>query len=228
MTGDPGTHAAAFGAHRHPHLHLHRPRVERCSKRAALALLCVAQFMMILDVSSVNVALPSIRRDLHVSDTDLHWEVNAYALAFGGFLLLGGRAADLLGRRRVFIFGPAPFSGASLVGGLSGSIGTLTAARALQGLGAAVVSHATLGIRTTMFIEPDERRRAMGNRTNHLLAGHPPSPAVVHSALTSGLACGFAVGAGLAVAAALAALLALLGRPGQPLSAQPQPVELAV
>ena len=162
MTADPGTHAIAFGAHRRPHLHLHRPHVELCSKKTALALLCVAQFMVILDVSIVNVALPSIRRDLHVSDTDLQWVVNAYALAFGGFLLLGGRAADLLGRRRVFIFGLALFSGASLVGGLSGSIGVLTAARALQGLGAAVVSPATLAILTTTFTEPDERRRAMG------------------------------------------------------------------
>jgi MFS family permease len=136
--------------------------VELCSKQTALLLLCVAQFMVILDVSIVNVAVPSIRRDLHVSDTDLQWVVNAYALAFGGSLLLGGRAADLLGRRRVFIFGLALFSAASLVGGLSRGIGMLTAARALQGLGAAIVSPATLAILTTTFTEPNERRRAMG------------------------------------------------------------------
>ncbi|MBV9414488.1 MAG: MFS transporter [Solirubrobacterales bacterium] len=166
MTADPGTHAIAFGAHRRPHLHLHRPHVELCSKKTALALLCVAQFMMILDVSIVNVALPSIRRDLHVSDTDLQWVVNAYALAFGGFLLLGGRAADLLGRRRVFIFGLALFSGASLVGGLSGSIGVLTAARALQGLGAAVSLAAALTARLALPVAPAHRSRLTRNRSN--------------------------------------------------------------
>jgi EmrB/QacA subfamily drug resistance transporter len=157
----PG-HKVAFGVHRRPELHLRRPHIELCSKRTALVLLCVAQFMVILDVSIVNVALPSIRRDLHVSVVNLQWVVDAYALAFGGFLLLGGRAADLLGRRRVFIAGLALFSGASLVGGLSGSIGMLTAARALQGLGAAIVSPATLSILTTTFTDPGERRRAMG------------------------------------------------------------------
>lgn len=161
MTRGP-THVAAFGIHRHPDLNLHRPHAELCSKRTALALLCVAQFMVVLDVSIVNVALPSIRSQLHVSDTSLQWIVNAYALAFGGFLLLGGRAADLLGRRRVFIAGIGLFSGASLLGGLSDSIGMLTAARALQGLGAAVVSPATLAILTTTFSDPEERRRAMG------------------------------------------------------------------
>jgi EmrB/QacA subfamily drug resistance transporter len=118
--------------------------------------------MVVLDVSVVNVALPAIRRALSVSDNDLQWVVNAYALAFGGLLLLGGRAADLLGRRRVFIAGMAIFSGASLLGGLSNSIGMLTAARALQGCGAAIVSPATLAILTTTFTEPEDRRRAMG------------------------------------------------------------------
>jgi EmrB/QacA subfamily drug resistance transporter len=152
----------AFGAHRESRRHLHRPHVDLCSKKTALALLCVAQFMVILDVSIVNVALPSIRRDFHVSDHTLQWVVNAYTLAFGGFLLLGGRAADLLGRRRVFIAGLALFSIASLIGALSGSIGVLIAARALQGLGAACVSPATLSILTTVFVDPEERRHAMG------------------------------------------------------------------
>jgi EmrB/QacA subfamily drug resistance transporter len=156
------TRPLAFGAHRAPRLHLHRPHVDLCSKRTALALLCVAQFMVILDVSIVNVALPSIRRDLHVSDHTLQWVVNAYTLMFGGFLLLGGRAADLLGRRRVFIAGLALFSVASLIGALAGSIGVLIAARALQGLGAACVSPATLSILTTAFDDPEERRHAMG------------------------------------------------------------------
>lgn len=152
----------AFGAHREPRLHLHRPHVDLCSKKTALALLCVAQFMVILDVSIVNVALPSIRRDLHVSNHTLQWVVNAYTLVFGGFLLLGGRAADLLGRRRVFIAGLALFSIASLIGALSGSIGVLIGARALQGFAAACVSPATLSILTTAFVDPEERRHALG------------------------------------------------------------------
>ncbi len=154
--------AAAFGAQRQRHHHLHRPRVALCPKRVALALLCVAQFMVVLDISIVNVALPSIHRDLHVSQASLEWVVNAYTLAFGGFLLLGGRAADLLGRRRVFLLGLAIFSAASLLGGLSGSIAMLIAARALQGVGSAIVAPATLSILTTTFAEGPERDHAMG------------------------------------------------------------------
>src|ERR1700749_1693766 len=100
-----------------------------------LAIACVAQFMVILDVSVVNVALPSIGRDLHYSATGLQWVVNAYVLTFAGFLLLGGRAAALFGRRRVFLSGLALFSVASLVGGFATTSGWLTAARAVQGLG---------------------------------------------------------------------------------------------
>src|SRR5436309_4015245 len=118
--------------------------------------------MVILDVSIVNVALPSIRNDLHFSQVDLQWVVNAYTLTFAGFLLLGGRATDLLGRRRVFIAGLLLFAGASLVGGLSQSQGMLVAARAAQGLGGAVVSPATLAILTTSFAEGQERNRALG------------------------------------------------------------------
>src|SRR3954453_4543938 len=98
-----------------------------------LILCCAAQFLVILDVSIVNVALPSIRRDLDFTATELQWVVNAYALTFAGFLLLGGRAADLLGRRRVFVFGLALFAAALLAGGLSTSKGMLVAARAVQG-----------------------------------------------------------------------------------------------
>jgi EmrB/QacA subfamily drug resistance transporter len=127
-----------------------------------LVLACVAQFMVILDVSVVNVALPSIRTSLEFSQQDLQWVVNAYTVTFAGFLLLGGRAADLLGRRRVFIGGLVLFSVASLAGGLAESQGMLIGARAAQGLGGAVVSPASLAILTTTFSEGAERNRALG------------------------------------------------------------------
>jgi EmrB/QacA subfamily drug resistance transporter len=128
----------------------------------ALALLCSAYFMVILDVSIVNVALPSIQADLHFSPGDLQWVLSAYALTFGGFLLLGGRMADLLGRRRVFMGGVVLFTVASLVCGLSTSEGMLIAARAVQGLGAAILSPAALSIITTTFDEGAERNKALG------------------------------------------------------------------
>jgi EmrB/QacA subfamily drug resistance transporter len=128
----------------------------------ALALLCSAFFMVILDVSIVNVALPSIQRELHFSQGDLQWVLSAYALTFGGFLLLGGRAADLLGRRRVFMFGVALFTLASLACGLSNTEGTLIAARAVQGLGAAILSPSALSIISTTFAEGSERNKALG------------------------------------------------------------------
>jgi EmrB/QacA subfamily drug resistance transporter len=128
----------------------------------ALTLVCVAFFMTVLDVSIVNVALPSIKTSLSVSDRSLQWILVAYAITFGGFLLLGGRAADLLGRRRMFMVGMALFSAASLVCGLAGSIGVLVAARAVQGIGAAIISPATLSIITTTFEEGAERNKALG------------------------------------------------------------------
>jgi EmrB/QacA subfamily drug resistance transporter len=128
----------------------------------ALALVCVAFFMTVLDVSIVNVALPSIKTSFNVSDQSLQWVLIAYTITFGGFLLLGGRAADLLGRRRVFMAGVALFSVASLACGLAGSIGVLIAARAVQGLGAAIISPATLAIITTTFDEGAERNKALG------------------------------------------------------------------
>src|SRR5207248_7194391 len=128
----------------------------------ALALICVAFFMTVLDVSIVNVALPSIGRSLHFSATGLQWVITAYAITFGGFLLLGGRAADLLGRRRMFMSGLVLFSIASLVCGLANSTGTLVASRAVQGLGAAIISPATLAIITTTFEEGSERNKAVG------------------------------------------------------------------
>jgi EmrB/QacA subfamily drug resistance transporter len=131
-------------------------------KAWALILLASAQFVVILDASIVNVALPSIGRDLEFSQDNLSWVVNAYTLFFGGFLLLGGRLADLLGRRRVFLSGLILFSLASLAGGLAQTELWLILARAVQGLGAAILSPAALSILTTMFAEGPERNRALG------------------------------------------------------------------
>jgi EmrB/QacA subfamily drug resistance transporter len=128
----------------------------------ALALLATAQFVVVLDASIVNVALPSIGRALHFTQDSLSWVVNAYVLTFGGFLLLGGRMADLLGRRRVFIGGLIVFALASLAGGLAQSEAWLIAARAVQGLGAAILSPAALSIVTTTFSEGAERNKALG------------------------------------------------------------------
>ena len=115
-----------------------------------------------LDISIVNVALPNMRRDLHMSQSGLAWVLNAYTLTFAGFLLLGGRAADIWGRRRLFLIGVALFSLTSLLGGLAQTGGQLIGARALQGLGGAVLSPATLTILTTTFTEPKARTRALG------------------------------------------------------------------
>jgi EmrB/QacA subfamily drug resistance transporter len=127
-----------------------------------LVLVCFAQFMVILDATIVNVALPSIQHDLDFSAGSLQWVINAYTLVFGGFLLLGGRAGDLLGRKRLFLAGVALFTFASLLDGLSQSGGMLIAARALQGLGAALVSPAALSIITTTFADGPERAKALG------------------------------------------------------------------
>jgi MFS family permease len=132
------------------------------NKWLALALLCGVQFMVVLDIAVVNVALPSIQTDLGFSQENLQWVISAYALFFGGFLLLGGRAADLLGRRRVFLVGIVVFSAASLLSGMAWSEGSLIAARALQGLGAAIISPAALSILTTTFEEGPERNTALG------------------------------------------------------------------
>jgi EmrB/QacA subfamily drug resistance transporter len=127
-----------------------------------LSLACVAQFMVLLDVSIVNVALPSIKAALGYSPTALQWVLNAYTLTFAGFLLLGGRTADLYGRRRIFLLGITVFTLSSLLGGFAQDQAMLTGARALQGLAGAVVSPATLTIITTTFREPKARARAMG------------------------------------------------------------------
>jgi EmrB/QacA subfamily drug resistance transporter len=132
------------------------------AKNAALALLAMTQFVIVIDASIVNVALPSIGKGLSFSRADLSWVVNAYTLTFGGFLLLGGRLADLIGRRRMFMSGLVLFSFASLAGGLAQSEAWLLAARATQGLGAALVSPAALSLVTTTFKEGSERNRALG------------------------------------------------------------------
>jgi EmrB/QacA subfamily drug resistance transporter len=128
----------------------------------ALILLCSAQFVVVLDASIVNVALPTIGEALDFTESSLPWVVNAYVLTFGGFLLLGGRLADLLGRRRVFMFGLVLFAIASLAGGLATTSGQLVAARAVQGLGAAILSPAALSIVATTFKDGAERNKALG------------------------------------------------------------------
>src|SRR4051812_36222140 len=128
----------------------------------ALALIVAAQFMVVLDVAIVNVALPSIKTDLNFSQESLQWVITAYSIFFGGVLLLGGRLADLLGRRRLFAIGLALFTVSSLLDGLAWSEGSLIAFRSLQGLGAALLSPAALSILTTTFREGRERNLALG------------------------------------------------------------------
>ena len=149
MSETAGTHATGT--------HDHRDR-----RWFALALLCVTQFVVVLDIAIVNVALPSIQDDLGFSQENLQWVISAYALVFGGFLLLGGRLADILGRRAVFMVGLAIFSVGSLLCGLAWSEGSLIAFRALQGLGAATITPAALSILTTTFTEGRERNIALG------------------------------------------------------------------
>jgi EmrB/QacA subfamily drug resistance transporter len=136
--------------------------VEDRRKWLALAVLVAVQFMVVLDVAIVNVALPTIKDDLHFSEASLQWVITAYSIFFGGFLLLGGRMADLLGRRRMFITGLTVFSAASLLDGLAWSSGSLITFRALQGLGAAIVAPAALSILMTIFAEGRERNMALG------------------------------------------------------------------
>jgi len=131
-------------------------------KWLALALLSAVQFMVVLDIAIVNVALPSIQIDLGFSQENLQWVISAYALVFGGFLLLGGRSADLLGRRRIFMLGLVAFTIGSLICGLAWSEGSLIGARAIQGLGAAAISPAALAILMTTFAEGRERNIALG------------------------------------------------------------------
>src|SRR6185369_7524406 len=128
----------------------------------ALVVLCLGELMIVLDTTIVNVALPSIQADLGFSETSLVWVVNAYMLTYGGFLLLGGRLGDLYGQRRLFLAGIALFTLASMVCGLAGAQWLLVCARAVQGLGGAVVSAVALSLIMNLFPEPEARARAMG------------------------------------------------------------------
>jgi EmrB/QacA subfamily drug resistance transporter len=132
------------------------------SRWLVLAIVSLAQFMVVLDTTIVNVALPSIQRGLHFSASDLQWVINAYLLLFGGFLLLGGRAGDLLGRKRLFLAGVVTFALGSLLNGVAPSAGVLIAGRGLQGLGGALLSPAALSTLTTTFTDSQERTRALG------------------------------------------------------------------
>ena len=136
--------------------------INRRKRWLALIVLCLGDLMIVLDTTSVNVALPSIREDLAFTETSLVWVVNAYMLTYGGFLLLGGRLGDLYGQRRLFLLGTTLFTLASLACGLAGSQGLLVAARAVQGLGGAVVSAIVLSLIMNLFTEPVERAKAMG------------------------------------------------------------------
>ena len=138
------------------------PRTPDPRRWKALSILALADFVVILDATIVNIALPSIGRSLHASTSSLSWVVTAYILAFGGLLLLGGRLADLFGRRRLFVGGLAVFGLASLAGGLSTSIESLIAFRALQGAGAAALAPAARALVTTLFAEGPERNKALG------------------------------------------------------------------
>src|SRR5262249_28803863 len=151
-----------------------QPAMTERAKNRALLLLAMTQFVIVIDASIVNVALPSIGTALNFSQDNLTWVVNAYTLTFRGFLLLGGRMADLLGRRRMFMLGLVVFSLASLLGGLAQSEAWLIAARAVQGLGAAIVSPAALSIVTNTFAEGPERNRALGIPSAAPLAAAAP------------------------------------------------------
>src|SRR3954453_6653088 len=132
-------------------------------KGLALVVVAIAQLMVVLDATIVNVALPDIAGALHVtSNSDLSWVITAYTLTFGGFLLLGGKIADRVGRRTVFMAGAVLFAAASLLGGISGNLTVLIAARAVQGIGGALMSPAALSLLTVVFDEGEERNKALG------------------------------------------------------------------
>src|SRR5882672_5646772 len=141
----------------------------RSNRWAALSLIVAAQFMVVLDVSIVNVALATIKRELGFSEASLQWVVTAYAIVFGGFLLLGGRLADLLGRRRIFLAGIALFTLGSVLSGVAWSAGSLVVFRGLQGLGGALFAPAGLSLLMTIFRDGRERNVALG------IWGQPPA-----------------------------------------------------
>ncbi|HEX7626396.1 MAG TPA: MFS transporter [Gaiellaceae bacterium] len=190
-----------------------------------LVLVCIAQFMVVLDATIVNVALPSIQRGLHFSPTSLQWIVNAYTLVFGGFLLLGGRASDLLGRQRLFIAGIVVFTCASFVNGIATSSGMLIAGRALQGFGGALVSPAALSIVMTTFAEGRERTRALGV-WSAIAAGGAAVGLVLGGLLTETLSWRWVFFINLPIGVA-AALLSLRYVPNSRAEEQPETADVA-
>jgi EmrB/QacA subfamily drug resistance transporter len=181
----------------------------------ALLIVCLGDLMIVLDVTIVGVALPSIREDLDFSETSLAWVVNAYLLTFGGFLLLGGRLGDLFGHRRLFILGIALFTGASLACGLANSQAWLIAARAIQGLGGAVVSAVALSLIVTLFTEPAERAKAMGV-FGFVAAGGGSIGVLLGGVITDAIAWNwiFLVNVPIGIAVAIASLVVLPGGRG--------------
>src|SRR5947208_4448159 len=162
----------------------------RFRRNLILAVLCAAQFMLILDVAIVNVALPSMQRTLSLSAENIQWVVSGYALTFGGFLMLGGRLADVVGRRRMFVTGLVLFIAASMLGGFSQSGGMLIAARLIQGFAGALVSPAALSLLTTTFKEGPERNRALGI-WSAIAAGGASAGLILGGLLTQGLSWRF-------------------------------------
>src|SRR5882762_1607269 len=175
----------------------------------ALYVLCAGELMIVLDTTIVNVALPSIREALAFSETSLVWVVNAYMVTYGGFLLLGGRLGDLFGQRRLFLLGIALFTLASLVCGLSSSQGVLVAARAVQGLGGAVVSAIALSLMINLFSEPADRAKAMGIY-GFVCAGGGSIGVLLGGLLTSGLSWHWIFLVNLPIGAAVYAFCRLL------------------
>ena len=190
-----------------------------------LVIVCVAQFMVVLDATIVNVALPSVQHSLHFSASSLQWIVNAYTLVFGGFLLLGGRAADLFGRQLLFVAGVVVFTCASLLNGLAASSNVLIGGRALQGLGAALVSPAALSIVTTTFAEGRERTRALGV-WSAIAAGGGAVGLVIGGLLTQTLSWRWVFFINLPIGIA-AVLLALRYVPNSRADERPETVDVA-
>ena len=184
----------------------------------ALMVLCLGVLMIVLDTTIVNVALPSIRTDLQFSETALVWVINAYMLTFGGFLLLGGRLGDLLGPRRVFLAGLTLFTVASLACGVAGTQEVLVAARAVQGLGGAVVSAVSLSLIMNLFSEPSERAKAMGVY-GFVCAGGGSVGVLLGGLLTSALSWHWIFLVNLPIGAAVFALCLVLLPGGRPVGA---------
>lgn len=193
----------------------------------ALMVLCLGVLMIVLDTTIVNVALPSIREDLRFTETSLVWVVNAYMLTFGGFLLLGGRLGDLWGHRRVFLGGIVLFTIASLACGVAGSQAVLIAARAVQGLGGAVVSAVALSLIMNLFTEPGERARAMGVY-GFVCAGGGSIGVLLGGLLTSALSWHWIFLVNLPIGVAVYALCLRLIAPGQGITGQKLDVAGAV